>query len=182
MPKEDPSMSESSPDAGRKDRRSALGADLVIPVLAVCFTIYYLTTSASLVWEARANGTVIGVILLVFCLIQFVRIGLRVKRSEGTLGLGDLGQWSESQGRRLSLLAILAVFVAAIPWLGTTLGLFLVMLATMWVLGVRKPRLLLGVSLGTAATMYILFIALLQTRLPAGPVEHLLNPLLRGGG
>jgi hypothetical protein len=175
-------MSQTSPEAGRKDRRSALGADLVIPILAVCFTIYYLTTSSGLVWEARANGTVIGVTLLALCIAQFVRITLRARRGQGTLSLGELGGWSQAQGRRLALIAILAVFVAAIPWLGTTLGLFLVMMATMAVLGVRSPRVLFGVSLATAATMYLLFIAFLQTRLPAGPVEQFLNPLLRGGG
>jgi hypothetical protein len=174
-------MSEPGSKAGRRERGAALGADLVIPVLAAAFTVYYLLTSANLVWEARANGTVVGVILLILCLIQFVRIGVRARAGEGTLGLGTLAERSEAQGRRLMLLAILALYVAFIPWLGTTLGLFLVMIATMWVLGVRRLPVLLGIAFATAATMYILFIALLQTRLPTGPVEQLLNPLLRGG-
>jgi hypothetical protein len=174
-------MSEPGSKAGRRERGAALGADLVIPVLAAAFTVYYLLTSANLVWEARANGTVVGVILLILCAVQFVRIGVRARAGEGTLGLGNLAERSEAQGRRLMLLAILALYVAFIPWLGTTLGLFLVMIATMWVLGVRRLPVLLGVAFATAATMYILFIALLQTRLPTGPVEQLLNPLLRGG-
>jgi hypothetical protein len=65
-----------------------------------------------------------------------------------------------------------------IPWLGTTLGLFLVMMASMWVLGVREWRTLIGTAFAVAATVYILFIALLDSRLPTGLVERLLSSLL----
>ena len=55
-------MSEQDVDAAPTGR--ALGADLVIPALAAGLTIYFFVDSAELVWEARANGTVIGVALL----------------------------------------------------------------------------------------------------------------------
>lgn len=73
---------------------------------------------------------------------------------------------------------ILSLFIATIPWLGTTLGLFLVMTASMWVLGVRNIRNLVTIAFVTSASVYILFIAILETRLPPGPVEKLLAPLL----
>jgi hypothetical protein len=38
------------------------------------------------------------------------------------------------------------------------------------------------IAFSTAAVVYLLFIALLQTRLPTGPVERLLAPLFGGGG
>ncbi|HVL73858.1 MAG TPA: hypothetical protein VM434_18455 [Beijerinckiaceae bacterium] len=162
--------------------RPALGADLVIPVLAAGFTIYFLVTSAGLVWEARANGTVIGVTLLALIAFQLGRIAIKLRAGRGTLGLGELGYFSSpAQRRRGLLIAILILYIALIPWLGTTLGLFLVMAASMAVLGVRAPKLLVGASAGTAIAIYLLFIAFLQTRLPLGPVEHLLNPLFRGG-
>jgi len=163
------------PAAERKG--SALGADLIIPVFALAFTIYFLATTANLVWEARANGTVIGVALLALVAVQFVRVYLRRQAGGGTWGLGEIVERSAAQGQRLALLAIVIVFIAVIPWLGTTLGLFLVMLASMYVLGVRRPGTLVGVSLAVAAVVYLLFIAFLQSRLPAGPVERLLGPL-----
>ena len=39
--------------------RPAVGADLIIPGLAVAFTTYYLIGTASLTWEAKANGVVV---------------------------------------------------------------------------------------------------------------------------
>lgn len=170
-------MTNPGPEFDGKERRPALGADLIIPILALAFTIYFLATTTNLVWEARANGTVIGVALLVLVTVQFARVFLRLRAGEGTLGLGEMGRWSPAQGQRLSLLAILILFIATIPWLGTTLGLFFVMLASMYVLGVRRPGTLIGVAVAVSATVYLLFIALLRSRLPAGPIERLLGPL-----
>jgi hypothetical protein len=160
---------------------AALGADLIIPVLAAAFTVYFLVDSTQLVWEARANGTVIGVVLLVLVAVQFVKIALALRDGRGTLRLGELGATDLVQFQRLALLAALAIFIALVPWLGTTLGLFLVMMATMWTLGVCSVRQLIAVALATAITFYLLFIALLQTRLPSGAVEKLLAPLFGGG-
>lgn len=173
-------MSDPAPDAGAHRKRSALGADLIVPVLAAAFTIYFLVSSSNLVWEARANGTVIGVTLLALVAVQLVRIAKRARAAGGALGLGELAQWSPAQRQRLELFAILVLFVATIPWLGTTLGLFLVMLGAMWSLGVREWRTLIAVPVAVAGTVYVLFIALLQSRLPLGPVERLLASLWGG--
>jgi hypothetical protein len=156
-----------------EQEKPALGADLVVPVLAAAFTTYYLVGTYSLVWEAKANGVVVGLLLYALIAVQFVRIGLRVARGEATLGLGRLVEVSTPQKQRLALIAITALFIATISWVGTSLGLFLTMLAMMWVLGERDWRTLIGVSLGTTITVYLLFIGFLQTRLPRGPVEHL---------
>lgn len=170
-------------DASSKPKvaRPALGADLVIPLLAVAFTTYYLVDTADLTWEAKANGVVIGILLYALIAVHLVRIGLRVARGEATLGLGELAKFDKPQKQRIALVGITALFIATLPWVGTTLGLFLTMLAMMWVLGERSWMTLIGTSLATTATVYVLFILFLQTRLPEGPVEHLLSMLGVGG-
>lgn len=165
----------------KQRRKAQLGADLIIPVLAAGFTLYYLISSFNLVWEARANGTVVGVTLLVLIAIQVARVVVQLRNGTGSLGFGDFAQWTPAQGQRLMLIAALIVFVMTIPWLGTTLGLFAVMLAAMWILGVRSPTTLLGVAVGVSATVYIVFIILLGARFPAGPIENGLAPLFGGG-
>lgn len=174
-------MSEQELESAPRDK-AALGADLIIPLLAAGFTIYFLVDSASLVWEARANGTVIGVTLLVMIMVQVARIFLQVRTGVATLGMGEFGRLSRNQIKRLTIIAILAAFVALVPLLGTTLGLFLTTLALMAVLGVRQPALLLGVAAAVAGTVYVLFIAILKTQLPAGVTERLLGSLSGGGG
>jgi hypothetical protein len=175
-------MSEQNHDGAGRDSRPALGADLIVPLLAAGLTIYFLVNTSGMVWEARANGTVIGAVLLILVAVQVVRIVRQLRGGRGTLGLGSLVEWSPVQGQRLSLLVVLALFIAAIPFVGTTLGLFATMFACMWILGVRDWRTLFGISLAVAATVYCLFILLLQSRLPMGPVETALGSLLGGGG
>ncbi|WP_158046297.1 hypothetical protein [Skermanella pratensis] len=165
----------------RQRRNAQLGADLIIPVLAAGFTLYYLISSSNLVWEARANGTVIGVVLLALIAVQVVRIVLNLRNGTGSLGFGDLGRWTPAQGQRLALIGVLILFIVTIPWLGTTLGLFLVMLAAMWILGLRQPVTLLAVAGGVAASVFLVFIVLLGARFPPGPVERVVVPLLGGG-
>ena len=173
-----------SEDVGRtlRQRRDAqLGADLIIPVLAAGFTLYYLISSFNLVWEARANGTVVGVTLLALIAIQVARVVIQLRSGTGSLGMGEFSRRTPVQGQRLMLIAALIVFVATIPWLGTTLGLFAIMIAAMLILGVRSPATLLGVAVGVSATVYILFIVTLGARFPAGPIENGLAPLFGGG-
>lgn len=166
---------------GGPGAKPALGADLIIPGLAAALTVYFFVDSAALVWEARANGTVLGAALMALIVAQVARVTVLWRAGEGSLRLGEIVRPSPVQGRRLAVVAILVVFVATVPWLGTTLGLFLAMAALMWVLGVPDRRVLLGVAALTAATVYVLFIALLKTQLPAGAVERLLQALLGGG-
>ena len=40
--------------------------------------------------------------------------------------------------QRLALVVLVALFIIALPWTGTTLGLFLVLIASMWTLGVTQ--------------------------------------------
>lgn len=171
-------MSEARDGAVVPESKPALGAVLIIPLLAAALTIYFLVDSSRLVWEARANGTVIGAIVLVLVAIQLFRIGREVLTGRATLGLGELVERSPLQMQRLALVAIMVVFIALVPWVGTTGGLFVSMFLSMAVLGVRSPAQLFGISAVVAATVYVLFIHLLQSRLPTGPVESAIGAML----
>ena len=163
------------------DEMPALGADLIIPGLALAFTTYYLVSTLSLTWEAKANGVVVGIALYILIAAQLIRIGRRVVLGEATLGLGELATFDTAQKQRVALVVITALFILTLPWLGVSIGLFLTMLASMWVLGERSWRVLIGLSFLTSATVYLLFVLFLQSRLPTGPVEALIERLAGGG-
>ena len=44
--------------------RKPIGQELIIPLMAVGFTAYYFWTVQELAWEAKANGIIIGAILV----------------------------------------------------------------------------------------------------------------------
>jgi peptidoglycan/LPS O-acetylase OafA/YrhL len=157
-----------------------IGADFIIPLLACMLAIYYLTTTTDLVWEARAAGVVIGVPLIVLCVVHMTRMGLRIASRRATLGTGALFENNLFNRQRLGLAVLAALFVATIQWTGTTLGLLLFLIGSMLILGVRSIRIIAGISIITAALVYALLIVLLSSRLPQGPIEKLLAPLVGG--
>jgi hypothetical protein len=157
--------------------KAPLGADLVIPALALGFAIYFFFSIADLTWEAKANGVLIGVVLVALIAVQLVRLGIRFARGEGDLRADPLWQPRDALWKRIGMVAITVAFIAALPWLGLTLSLLLAMLAALRVMGVRKISTLLWVSSGVAAAAYLLFIATLDSAFPHGPIERLLAAL-----
>jgi hypothetical protein len=154
-----------------------LGADLIIPLLALGFAIYFFFSIRELAWEAKANGVMIGSLLVLLVAVQVARIALRVFRGQASLGFDALLEPREAFWPRIGLVAVVIVFIATIKWLGVTLGLFLGMLASLRLLGIRRPRVLFGIAAIVALSVYVLFIAILDASFPHGPIENLLAPL-----
>ncbi len=165
-------MSDRSPNSGGKEK---LGADLVIPGLAVGLAVYFFATIRELPWEAKANALAIGGVLLLLVALFVARVGLKLYRGEATLGLDKLFDRPSAQMKRLGLIVTLIAFIATLPWFGHTLSLFLGMVAAMLVMGVRDIKSMLGTAFGVAAACYLMFIALLDSNFPHGPLENLLS-------
>jgi hypothetical protein len=162
-------------ESRRIDTREPLGADFIIPVMACILAGYYLATTTDLVWEARSAGVVVGVPLIAMCVYHMGRTIYRIARGNGSFGFGEIFEDTLFNRQRLGLLILTTLFIIALPWTGTTLGLFLVLIASMRLLGVTSIRQLVGVAAATAATVYVLLIYLVSSRLPQGPVEWLIN-------
>jgi len=165
-------VSESAPP-GPADK-AALGADLVLPALGVAFAGYFFLSVQDLAWEAKATAVIVGAALLALIALLVARVLLRVAAGGASLSLAPLIEPRRTQPQRLAVLGLTGLFIVAIPWLGVTLGLFLLTGALMAVLGAGSWRRILATSGIVAATAYLLFIALLDSRLPRGPIEKLL--------
>ena len=153
-------------------QKPALGADLVIPLLALAFATYFFISIRELAWEAKANGVIIGTALVVLVIVQIIRIGVKIAQGEATLSTQPLWAPREALGKRLGMVVTTIGFIATLPWLGLTLGLFVWMVASLWVVGVRKPVRLISIALVVAASAYLLFILALDSSFPHGPVEQ----------
>jgi hypothetical protein len=150
------------------------GADLVIPALALGFAVYFFVSIADLAWEAKANGMVIGAILVGLIGIQAVRIGMRLAKGQANLGFSPLWEPREALGKRVGMVAVTIAFIATLNWLGLTLGLALALFVALWIMGARGKTLAI-VPLAVALAAYLLFVALLQSDIPHGPIERLLS-------
>lgn len=155
--------------------KASLGADLVIPLLALGFAAYFFVSIAELSWEAKANGVIIGSLLVLLVAVQLARIGIEVVKGRADLRADALWSPREAMGKRIAMVLITIAFIATIKWLGLTLGLLLGMVAALWAMGVRNWKAIAGISLATAASAYLLFIAALDSNFPHGPIEQLLK-------
>ncbi len=160
------------------ERRAALGADLIIPLLALGFTAYFLATTFEMEWEARANGAIIGWLLIALVAVQLVRSALAFARGKADWSFAPLVQPAQATRKRLGMMAITIAFVAFLPWAGLGLGLFLALAAALAVMGVRPLRHVLVVALCVAAVTTVMFMVALESSLPRGPVENLMFRLV----
>jgi Tripartite tricarboxylate transporter TctB family len=156
-------------------RKAPLGADLVIPALALGFAGYFFWSIADLAWEAKANGVVIGAALVGLVALQIVLIAVQVAKGKGDLRADPLWQPSDVLGKRVGMVLVTVAFIATLQLLGLTLSLLLAMAAALVVMGVRKLSTVLWISLAVAAAAYVLFIAILDSSFPHGPIEKLLS-------
>ena len=155
--------------------KAPLGADLVIPLLALGFAIYFFWSITDLAWEAKANGVVIGVALVVLVVVQIARIAAAVAQGRGDLRTDPLWQPGDVLLKRLGMVAVTVAFILLLQVLGLTLSLFLAMAVALWLMGVRRPSLVLGIAFGVAAAAYLLFIAVLDAGFPHGLIEKIFS-------
>ena len=154
--------------------RKPLGADLIIPALALGFAVYFFVSIADLAWEAKANGMVIGGIMVFLIAFQILRVAIRVFKGEANLGLSGLWEPREVLGKRVGMVLVTIAFIATLSWLGLTLGLLLSLFAALWIMGARgKPLAIIPIVVAAAA--YLLFVYLLQSDIPHGPIERLFS-------
>src|SRR3989304_7135679 len=89
--------------------KAPLGAALIIPGLALCFTVYFYFSIADLVWEAKANGMLIGAVLVVLIGMQLVRIAVKVAKGEASLGFARVLSPRDALPKRVGLVLLTVV-------------------------------------------------------------------------
>jgi hypothetical protein len=156
-------------------QKAPLGADLVIPVLALGFALYFFWSIADLAWEAKANGVVIGAVLVGLAVLQIGGIAVDVVKGRGDLRTDPLWQPREVLFKRIGMVLVTIAFIALLQLLGLTLSLFVAMAAALVIMGVRRASTVLLISFAVAAAAYLLFIAVLDSSFPHGPIEKLLS-------
>lgn len=157
--------------------KTTVGADWVLPALAVAFAIYFLVSVDGLAWEAKATGVLVSGALLVLIGLLALRQAVQLAHGEARISFAVLIGKRIVAWERVAILLLCTVFIALIPWLGLTLGLFLLSGALMFVLRAGSWRKIVITSGIISGSAYLLFIVLLNSRLPRGPIERLLASL-----
>jgi hypothetical protein len=169
------------PEEHQEDKRQ-IGGELIVPVLALAFTLYYISTVINSPWSAQLNAFLVGSVLIVLVLAFFAYAAREVLSGQATLGASNLLAPYEFLPKRAGFIFLTLAYLVVMQWLGLTLTTFLFMAASMLLLGGgRRPVVCLAAATVMAATALVVFVILFQKRFPEGPVEVLVEALTRGG-
>ncbi|MGF1631812.1 MAG: tripartite tricarboxylate transporter TctB family protein [Kiloniellaceae bacterium] len=155
--------------------RKGIGADLILPLMAAAYAAYYVYTIREFPWEAQMNGTFIAAMIWLLVAALLVRTVLRLRRGEVTLRATGITTPRGKLVVRALFVALTAGNILLMPWLGFTLTVVLFLASSMWLLGVRSLKPLILIPLLAGSVGYVFFIVALDTRLPKGPIELLLQ-------
>ncbi len=161
-----------------KPERKSLGGELILPIGAFIFTLYYFYTIIDVPRIAQVSAFFVGTILIFLLILLAIRIGREVKAGTADLRLGRLVEPKSFIPKRLALLGLTLGFIFFVEWLGFTLTVFVFLSSAMLLLGNGKNKgLVFAVAAVLALGGYLLFIVAFKTRFPAGPFEHLMDRL-----
>jgi hypothetical protein len=110
-------------DEASQEKRS-IGAELIIPVCAVIFTLYYISTIIDSPWTAQVTAYFIGSILIAMCVVLFVIKGREVFQGKADLSVKALIETLDALPRRLGLFGLTLGYIVVLPWVGFTLTTF----------------------------------------------------------
>ena len=162
-----------------KDDKKAIGGELLIPVLAFFFTLYYFWTILDVPWSAQVSAFFVGSILTALLIIFFIRTAGAVRRGEASLKIGPLFDPISFVPKRLALLGLTLGFIFIVQYLGFTITVFLFLSSAMLLLSNgQKKRFIIILSATLALAGWALFIWAFETRFPAGPFENMMRGLI----
>ena len=158
--------------------RKSLGGDLVLPIGAFIFTLYYFYTIIDVPRIAQISAFFVGIILIFLIILLAIRIGREVKAGTADLRIGRLIEPKSFIPKRLALLGLTLGFIFFVEWLGFTLTVFAFLsLAMLLLSGGKNKVMIFSVATVLAFGGYLLFIVAFHTRFPAGPFEQLMERL-----
>jgi hypothetical protein len=161
------------------DKRPGLLPELIIPIGAIAFGIYYLSTVWDLPFQAKVVGIYVSSAIAILSLILFVRFAREIWSGEKSFGFQGFFSDPVSEGRRWSVLVATLLFIGLMPVLGFAVTLFLFVFSTVILIG-GMQRLKVALIAATSMTVvaFAIFILFVKVRFPLTIVDQTLRDLV----
>ncbi len=173
-------MADTTPSRDSEPR--PIGAQLIIPIAAIAFTIYYFSTILESPWTAQVSAFFVGTVLLVLCIAFVAKQIYERQRGRVTFGFGDFVSHADITSGRAAILALTLLYIYVIQWGGFTITTFFYLFICIAILNrARRLGLAAIVSFVMVIAGYLLFIVAFNTRFPHGPFEILMQKVFFHG-
>ncbi len=170
------------PTPSRDAEPRPIGAQLIIPIAAIIFTIYYFSTILNSPWTAQVSAFFVGTILLVLAVAFVAKQIYERQRGHVTFGLGDLVTHADVTSGRAAIFGLTLLYIYVIQWGGFTITTFCFLFLSIAILDrARRLGLTALVSFVMVMAGYLLFIVAFNTRFPHGPFEILMQKVFFHG-
>lgn len=159
----------------RNGEKTPIGGDLIIPVAAVLFTLYYFYSIIDSPWTAQVSAFFNGAILLVLCAIFIAGAAFKLARKQASLRFDTLFEPAAVAPKRAFLFLLTLAYIACIGWAGFTITTFVFLVLGMALLSGRErknKRFILILSAALAVGGYLLFVVAFERHFPEGPFEQ----------
>jgi len=169
------------PDA-EGGKKPSLGSDLIIPVAAILFTLYYFYSILHTPWTAQVSAFFNGTILLILCVVFIAGVVVKVARGTASLGFDRLIEPLDIAPKRALLFVLTLLYIACIDWAGFTITTFVFLALGMLLLSGRERRnkvFIVALSAGLAIGGYLLFVVAFERHFPEGPFEHAVKAVMK---
>lgn len=161
------------------DKRPGLIPELIIPVGAIGFGIYYLSTVWHLPFQAKVVGLYVASGIAFLSFILFIRFARQLVRRERSFGFAGFFSDPVSEGRRWGVLALTFGFILLMPVLGFAVSIFLFVFSTVVIIGgTRRVLAALLTATGMTVVAFAIFILLVRVRFPTSIVDETLRNLV----
>jgi hypothetical protein len=157
--------------------KKPVGADLILPVAASLYAIYYVASVWDFPPEAQRSGIFLATMLLVFTGLYFLRTLVQGMRGELKLDFSQITGSPDGRMARIGFLGLILVYLLVVRWGGFTLTTFAFLFAGSLLAGLRPVSKALIFAAGAAIGGWLFFIVLLGTRFPRGPFEQLVTAI-----
>jgi hypothetical protein len=163
---------------GPEKRARSGGAELIIPVIGVAFTLYYFTTIIDSPWTAQVSTFFSGAILILCSSVVGWRVWRDWRAGKKSLDFDTLVTPFDFINKRVVLLVLTVLYVPATHIAGFTLTTFGFLF--LGVVLLRDGRNI-GIAAALAGTLAVagwaLFVLAFDIRFPDGPFEMLMGRL-----
>lgn len=164
------------------ERGAVSVTEAIVPVAGMAFSIYYMSTIWNLPYEARMSGTLLSAAIFGFTGMLFVRWFKQAREHGVEAGFWSLVGTGAAGIQRLGVLALAIAYVFLLPHLGFFICTLVFLIASMALLGIRKPAQLALVPLIMTSVGYGLFVLALGISLPTGIVDSVLRSIFQAVG
>ena len=150
------------------------GADLILPIGASLYAVYYVASVWDFPPEAQRSGIALAGLLLTFTTLFFIRTAWGALREGWVFDMTPLLGAREDRLKRLGFVAAIFAYLLIAPHGGFTLTTFAFLLAGGLLAGIGSVKRALVFAAVAALGGWAFFIALLGAKFPEGPFERLI--------